>query len=67
MGFNSAFKGLSSSLCSFLHSPVTSQTILLIINRRYQNNLPILKPICVSSSRYPWSRTAVSRQQYKLN
>ena len=24
MGFNSGFKGLSSSLCSFLHSPVTS-------------------------------------------
>jgi hypothetical protein len=45
------YRSLRSSLCIFPHSPVTSQTILLIIKWRYQNNLPILKPICVSSSR----------------
>ena len=39
MGFNSGFKGLSSSLCSFLHSPVTSS--LLGPNILFQR--PILK------------------------
>ena len=32
------YRLLSFSLCIFLNSPVTSQTILLIIKRRYQNN-----------------------------
>ena len=50
MGFSSAFKGLSSSLCSFLHSPVTSPLlgINILLSTLFSNTLSLCSFLNVS-------------------
>ena len=50
MGFNSGFKGLSSSLCNFLHSPFTSSFSgpNILLNTIFSNTLSLCSFLHVS-------------------
>ena len=60
MGFNSVFKGLSSSLYSFLHTPITSSLLSpnILLNTLFSNALSLHSSLNVSDQvSYPYKTT----------